>query len=270
MEAQQKKKLNFDYRMELTYGDLVHRAFFTIKGVPQSNARQQISDIDITMSPWVDWSEGRDSFGNLQIYGCITEPHDHFIFHISGEAAVGENPWEEAADENLLPLYRYPYGMNRAGSCITEYYESLKEHLAGSPYENAVFLMHQLHRDFQYRQYVTDLTTGAEEAWELGGGVCQDYVHIFLALCHLAGIPARYVTGLITGEGASHAWAEICDRGKWYGLDPTNDIPAGESHVKIGHGRDASDCPINRGILLGGGEQYQKILVTVAEEETIW
>ncbi|MDD7434847.1 MAG: transglutaminase family protein [Lachnospiraceae bacterium] len=38
--------------------------------------------------------------------------------------------------------------------------------------------------------------------------VCQDYAHIFIVLLRLAGVPARYVCGLLAGEGASHAWVE--------------------------------------------------------------
>lgn len=71
----------------------------------------------------------------------------------------------------------------------------------------------------------------------LGQGVCQDYAHIFLALLNLAGIPARYVTGLLIGEGASHAWVEVLHHGAWYGLDPTNDAPVLTDYINMGNQR---------------------------------
>ena len=40
-------------------------------------------------------------------------------------------------------------------------------------------------------------------------GVCQDYAHCMLALCRLCGLPARYVSGHVLGEGGTHAWVEV-------------------------------------------------------------
>lgn len=125
--------------------------------------------------------------------------------------------------------------------------------------------MHRLHHDFTYEKEVTGVFTTAEEAWRGGCGVCQDYAHVMISLCRLAGIPARYVTGMLIGEGYSHAWVEVSSEGKWYGLDPTNDLPVTDSHIKLGNGRDASDCSINRGLLKGGGIQQQTICVKVEE-----
>ena len=67
------------------------------------------------------------------------------------------------------------------------------------------------------------------------------------------------------GEGASHAWVEILSDGKWYGLDPTNNVVVSDEHIKIGVGRDAKDCEINRGIIIGGGNQTLTICVNVEE-----
>ena len=96
--------------------------------------------------------------------------------------------------------------------------------------------------------------------------VRQDYAQILIALCHLEKIPARYVAGMMIGEGASHAWVEICQDGIWYGLDPTNNKLVDDDYIKLSHGRDASDCLINRGVIVGGGEQTQDIKVHVWEE----
>lgn len=109
------------------------------------------------------------------------------------------------------------------------------------------------------------MDTSAEEAWALGKGVCQDYAHILIALCHLSDIPARYVTGMMVGEGHSHAWVEILDHGHWYALDPTNNCIAADTYIKIGHGRTAKDCMINKGIIKGGGSQHQTVTVRVEE-----
>lgn len=132
-------------------------------------------------------------------------------------------------------------------------------------YDRAVYMMNALHRDFIYESGATHVGTTAEEAWQLGRGVCQDYAHILIALCHLADIPARYVTGMMMGEGYSHAWVEILSKGYWYGLDPTNGGVATGNYIKIAVGRHANDCMINKGIMKGGGLQTQEIRVVVEE-----
>ncbi len=127
--------------------------------------------------------------------------------------------------------------------------------------------MHGLHQDFSYVPGTTDVNTTAEEAWKQGKGVCQDYAHIYVTLLRLAGIPARYVCGLIIGEGASHAWAEVLIDGFWVPFDPTNDCLVWDHYIKLGHGRDAADCAINRGLMWNGGAQSQDISVLVEKRE---
>ena len=125
--------------------------------------------------------------------------------------------------------------------------------------------MQRLYKDYVYEAGVTNVETTAEEAFNLGRGVCQDYAHIFISLCRLGGIPARYVTGFMIGEGQSHAWAEILFGDKWIGMDPTNNLLIDDNYIKLSHGRDAADCKINLGIMIGGGEQAQQIKVSVTK-----
>lgn len=262
------KKLQFDYFMKIQYTVPATECHFTIKCMPYTTARQEISDLNITLMPDDGYSEDRDSFGNKQIYGQIPEPHSEFYFHITGNAVTGLSDYEQTESGELFPVFRYPHGMNCGGDHINTYYQSLADSLSGlSDYEKGVVLMHALYRDFTYEKNCTDMNTTAEEAWTLGKGVCQDYAHILIALCHLAKIPARYVTGMLIGEGYSHAWVEVYDSGRWYGLDPTNDLLVTDSHIRIGCGRDARDCMINRGVMLGGGAQTQTISVSVSEQD---
>ena len=51
------------------------------------------------------------------------------------------------------------------------------------------------------------------------------------------------------GEGSSHGWIEIYDKGFWYPIDPTNNCVVTDSYIKISQGRSAADCAINRGII---------------------
>lgn len=266
------KTLHFDYYMKIEYSIEVCRCNFTIKCIPENTARQAIDNITIEMCPPTEYNWGRDGLNNRQIYGLNEAPHKSFYFRISGRARTGLCEYEEKENDNLTMLFRHPYGLNSAGRCINEYYQKIVEDKNVLRFveeiNNLSFarkVMNQIHADFKYVPNSTNVNTTAEEAFSQGYGVCQDYAHIMIAVLHKANIPARYVTGLIVGEGASHAWVEVWHDGKWYGLDPTNNKVVSDEHIKIGVGRDAHDCMINRGIMHGGGNHTQTINVCVRE-----
>lgn len=259
------KRLHFDYQMQINYTEEVKKCHFTLKCVPAETKRQKPEDIKIEITPEDILSNGEDSFGNKVLYGSIDREHNYFGFHVTGNVTAGLMEYEPLENEASVGKYKYSSALTTAGDGLKYYYDSLGLGNDIQEYEKAVFMMHRLYQDFRYEKNVTDFSTTAEEAWKLGCGVCQDYAHILITLCRLAGIPARYVAGMLIGEGYSHAWVEVLTGGRWYALDPTNDIIVTDSHIKIGVGRDASDCMINRGLVIGGGSQIQEIHVSVEE-----
>lgn len=260
--------LQFDYQMKIRYSLPVSRCHFTIKCIPKDTARQKLLCKEIAMDPQTGYSYGEDSYGNKTIYGHITEAHDSFLFHINGRVEINDPGYEETAVENRIGMYRYPYGKCIPGEALKSYFKSMNIDSCSNNYEKCIRIMKKLHVDFAYVPSMTGVTTDAEEALTIGMGVCQDYAHIYIVLLRLAGIPARYVCGLLAGEGASHAWVEaLCD-GRWIGFDPTNDCHINNSHIKLADGRDASECAINRGIMFGGGTQTQEILAMVKQIQT--
>jgi transglutaminase-like putative cysteine protease len=123
----------------------------------------------------------------------------------------------------------------------------------------AFALGHQVFRRMEYATRSTHIGTTAAEAWAGGRGVCQDYAHVLLALCRASGLPARYVSGFLPGEGAMHAWVEAfvppggADGGGWIGLDPTHDRWANERYVAVAVGRDYADITPTSGTFYGPG-----------------
>lgn len=272
------QRLKFDYEMQIEYEEEVAQCHFTIKCLPKNTQRQTIEEYDISLFPPIEYVHGTDGLKNLQIYGRNARPHTKFIFRITGTALVGLSDFEEDEDDNLSMIFRHPHGMNQPGENISAYYNRVisqsecakklaEAYTKESILKYAEYVMERLHGDFEYQPNTTGIDTTAEEAFCQGYGVCQDYAHIYIALMHQAHIAARYVTGLIVGEGASHAWVEVLADGKWYGFDPTNKKRVEDEHIKIGVGRDAHDCMINRGIMHGGGFHTQTIRVSVTKQE---
>jgi transglutaminase-like putative cysteine protease len=115
-------------------------------------------------------------------------------------------------------------------------------------------ISHRVFEHFEYRWGATAVTTGAAEAWAAGMGVCQDYAHCMLALCRLCGLPARYVSGHLLGEGGTHAWVEVLVRHpddehalRAVPIDPTHDRRAGLRYLTVAVGRDYFDVPPTSG-----------------------
>jgi transglutaminase-like putative cysteine protease len=105
-----------------------------------------------------------------------------------------------------------------------------------------------------YREGVSDVRTSAAAALATGQGVCQDYAHVMLALCRLCGLPARYVSGHLIGEGSMHAWVEVLLRsaerpgeGIAYAFDPTHGRSTSLSYLTVAVGRDYADVSPTRG-----------------------
>ncbi len=258
-------KLHFDYWMELSFAEGVTESHYTIKCLPKDTDMQRISDLDIKIFPENSFQKGEDSFGNLTVYGNVLEVHQNFGFHISGVADTNLSAGETVKEDEYTGIFLYPYGLNKAGMELVNYFTQIDLEACVNNYEKAMVLMNRLYEDFTYETGSTSMRTTAEEAWQQRKGVCQDYAHILISLCHLAKIPARYVAGMMVGEGFSHAWVEILSDGVWYALDPTHACEALNTYIKISVGRDAEDCMINKGVMKGGGEQTQSIKVLVEE-----
>lgn len=260
------KTLHFTYEMLFTFSEPVCKHRFTLKCIPIRNGCQDVTETGLIIEPAVSCTETTDSFGNKEVYGVIEEPHEQFLVKVTGSVITGIRDYEDALPAYRLGMYRYPSDYTGPGCCLKEYMASLSFEDTMSTYDRGVFLMHKLHQDLSYEKGVTTFQTTAEDAMKLKKGVCQDYAHILIALLRMMKIPARYVVGMMIGEGFSHAWVEMEADGRWYGLDPTNDVLVGENYIKISHGRDYNDCIVNKGVFTGMASQKQDISVIVCEQ----
>lgn len=258
--------VDFRYHLLIEFDQPVTDHRFTVKCMPRSDSRQTILSCRQDIYPEHSLCEGTDAFGNLCVFGHTVAPHEKFEVLVSGVAVLGLSPAVPAGDDVHLGLYRYPSAYTRPGPALTDFFQSL-DLPEGTALDRARYLAHAVHEAFTYAPGTTDIHTTAEQAMARRQGVCQDYAHAMLALCRMAGIPCRYVVGMLMGEGQSHAWAEIADGGYWYGLDPTNDIPVDSQHIKLSHGRDYGDCLINQGLFTGSAAQRQSVSVRVEKQE---
>jgi transglutaminase-like putative cysteine protease len=150
----------------------------------------------------------------------------------------------------------------------------------GTPEGRAERICAAAHSALAYQDGVTSVRTTAAEALAIGSGVCQDFAHVMLALCHLAELPARYVSGHLLGQGGTHAWVEVvmpearrdgvpearrdgvpearrdgvpeARRGAIaVPFDPCNGRRAGSGYVTVATGRDYADVAPTSGSYVG-------------------
>jgi transglutaminase-like putative cysteine protease len=131
----------------------------------------------------------------------------------------------------------------------------------------------EMYSRLSYSPQATRVDSPIDEALAARRGVCQDFAHIFIALARHLGVPARYVSGYLfhqagshdrTSDGATHAWVEVLlpDCG-WVGIDPTNNLMAGERHIRVALGRDYADVPPTRGVYKGVTHVRSELAVSV-------
>jgi transglutaminase-like putative cysteine protease len=126
---------------------------------------------------------------------------------------------------------------------------------SGDPEETAERVCAAVFAAMTYENDVTTVSTTAAEALALGQGVCQDYAHVMLALCHILRLPARYVSGHLLGQGGTHAWTEVivprAGQAEVVAFDPCHGRRTDGGYVTVATGRDYADVAPTSGSYIG-------------------
>ncbi len=296
------KLLEFSYEMRSEFDREITRHDFRLMCLPRSGTCQKVVDVRWRVSPYTWLSSGQDGFGNSCIYGAASDHHSAFAVRVTGCVRTGLSEAEKP-DRIPWELFLYQTPVTAPGAFVVRYYERLCSRelfsenntaFAGSTgikadrlgefpqgqigtsapafqvgqeenyaLRRARYFMECLHRDFAYQSGATDTRTTSEQALEKGCGVCQDFAQLLITLCRMDGIAARYVAGMLLGEGETHAWAEIYSDGQWYALDPTHNCMADGRYIKLSHGRDCRDCLVNLGVYFNPAQETQTVRVSV-------
>ncbi len=271
------------HRTRLDFADEVMESVMDTHLGPRDDADQHVERFDLRLAPTGHVRRYRDGFANTAHLLTQTRPHS-FLQVIAESEVLTQladpfqlppapppplNPMELADGLDASPLVpRLPAVAEMAAPFRT-------------PEPVDVFavvrsMSEMIHRDFTYRQGVTDVNSSIEHIVEERQGVCQDFTHLLIGLCRALDIPARYTSGYIVvngngdtsgptrGSDASHAWVEaFTPTHGWRGFDPTNNLVANDRYVKIAIGRDYRDVPPTRGTYQGGGTERLTVAVTV-------
>ncbi len=257
---------------------------------PKSDGSQRLQSFQVATNPRAGLQAYTDHFGNAVYHFDVPGEHQELTVEADADVEVMAMPappewvdgsaWQTLASpqlrgENYDMLA--PHGMTHVTPALTTF---LAEHNLNKT-EDPMTTLRRLNRvlfdAFAYSPDTTEVDSPIDVALEKRAGVCQDFAHIMITTARSWGIPARYVSGYLytkrdagdrSAADATHAWVEALVPGVgWVGFDPTNNVLAGERHIRVAIGRDYNDVPPSRGVFKGpaNGELAVAVRVTPAQ-----
>ena len=189
--------------------------------------------------------EAVDPFGNRVLELELMEADRNVVFEV---LMIVES---EAQTPNRLSIspaeadyWLHPTPLTQPDKHIEAIARQLQDE-AKTPHDLAQRINEHVYAIMRYQNDVTTVETTAAQALILGRGLCQDFAHLMLSICRTAGLPARYVSGHLLGEGGSHAWVEVLLPSEGglaaVGFDPTNNRHPNMDYVVVAVGRDYRD-----------------------------
>ncbi len=205
-----------------------------------------------------EYSTGHDEFGNTVVSLRVPYVAESVEFRVEAEVArVGSDdvilPASALYDPRYLEATSLTIADDRLRAAALTATES-----APTAFIAAEQICHLVHEAITYQKGATSVGTTAAEAFAIGKGVCQDHAHVMLAICRAAGIPARYVSGHLLGEGSTHAWVEVLlphrdlpGQAIALPFDPCHRRRADATYVTVAVGRDYHDVAPASGSYIG-------------------
>jgi transglutaminase-like putative cysteine protease len=265
----------------------VRESVMELRMQPRSEGPQALRSFQINTNPRAQLYAYTDHFGNAVYHFNVLREHEELRIEALAVIEVARRPpLPEHLD--MLEWQRY-----NAYNLTDEHFDLLEPSRFAAPTPALASFMHDksvespqgdplgalaglnatIHAGFDYEPGVTQVHSPIDHALGEGRGVCQDFAHIMIAVARHWGVPARYVSGYLyhrpqtadrSGSDATHAWVEcyLPSLG-WVGFDPTNNVMAGERHIRAAIGRDYADVPPTRGTYKGGAESELAIAVAV-------
>jgi transglutaminase-like putative cysteine protease len=266
------------------YPEKIHESYSVVHLQPRSDTTQYCTKFELNVAPRARVFSYADRFGNDVQHFAVLPDHD-VLAVIARSSVITVRPPEppvpspvtrdELASDPELPWLFDELRESQYVVFGPELRAFANE--VGDPGDDDLVAWYMeagstIKREFAYKKDATSVRTTVDESIRLRAGVCQDFAHVLVALCRLAGIPARYVSGYIfsgqegavLGADASHAWCEAyLGKHGWVGFDPTNDTLIDDRFAKIAVGRDYRDVSPVRGIYKGASRSTMSVNVAM-------
>jgi transglutaminase-like putative cysteine protease len=215
-----------------------------------------------------------DAYGNITHSLVLTAPHDAIRVVVAGSVDIEASPIAASSGADAKEISPLVFAV---ATPLTLGEDTVRDFAARhlkktGRTEDFLALAEGICGAVAYESGVTEVTSTAANALEIGRGVCQDHAHLFIACCRAVGVPARYVSGYVDPghdePAASHAWADAWIEGEgWVSVDVTHSVLARERHCRLAIGRDYLSAAPVRGVRTGGGDESLHVTVAVRSDQ---
>lgn len=268
------------------YNVPIHESMMELRMQPRDEGRQRRHSFELSINPRAQVTHYRDHLGNTVHHFDIPGQHTQLI--ITAQAMIALTPPPPLPDilsadawdalDQMIQQGDYwemlsPSHFARPTDLLTDLAAELNLHREADPLTTLRHLNTAMRDAFDYQPSGTRVDSPIDEALQKRQGVCQDFAHIMIALVRQMGIPCRYVSGYLfhrredhdrSEADATHAWVEaLLPELGWIGFDPTNDLIAGDRHIRVAVGRDYADVPPTRGVFKGDARSELSVAVQV-------
>lgn len=210
---------------------------------------QRIFSEKIEITPNLSVDSQISAMGQSRFQRIYVQPTD--FLEINYQAEVELNPYYGPPDTEIgevphqnLPLEIIPFlfpsrycESDRLTRLVTKQFGNL---MPG--YSRVQAICNWIYDNVFYLSGSTNTITSAFDTVTERAGVCRDFAHLGIAFCRALDIPARFVSGYVTGLNPPdfHAVFEAYLEGRWYLFDPTRLVSL-QNFVRVGTGYDAAD-----------------------------
>jgi transglutaminase-like putative cysteine protease len=227
---------------------------------PRSDGAQRVLRYDLQIEPVpAGVTSASDPEGNLVTMAWFNDVHDRMALRSVAEVETQrENPYDYLLTpaNRRLPIAYQPWEMSYLAAALKrtsvpanvdpsrELAEQIRECARGE----VVPFLSRLTETICDRFKVIHREQGgpwpAATTIEQRQGACRDLAVLFIDVCRLVGLAARFVSGYQEGDAGQHkrflhAWAEVYLPGAgWRGFDPTHGLAVSDRHVAVAASAD--------------------------------
>jgi transglutaminase-like putative cysteine protease len=270
-------KFDIFHRTRYTYATPVRDSFNDVRLQPMPIPEQMVESYMLKVLPAVRLTHFKDFYSNWIQHFEIIEPHSYLTIEATSRVITHPPPPLPDAPlctfEQMLqapPIERcFDYLLDsRYVELSPAAWKLAMDATAGvaDAWQAVLALMRFVNGFLTYESQSTHVHTHMAEVLHQRRGVCQDFAHLFIGLCRVMKIPARYISGYLATEQASamHAWAEVFVPGHgWRGLDPTHNCQVDGTYVKVSNGRDYGDVSPVSGNYRGTRDRKMEVEVRI-------
>lgn len=274
-------RFSITYRAEYRYSQPVSEQHNAVRVRPADVPGQRVEEFELDVDPSAPLFRHRDYFGTDVTEFNVADLHERLNIEARSVVATeappepAPAPWRGTDSDGYRQVgAEFLRSDGPPPQSVQELAAAVRQ---DTPLETLLALCELIPDRFEYRQGATFVGSTVADLLRIGAGVCQDFVHLALAIARAQGLAARYVSGYLfaadgddhrSAEVDTHAWIEALIPGdggepRWVGADPTNRGLTGDRHVKIGHGRAYGDIPPIKGVYRGAADAEHDVAVTM-------